>query len=286
MKLINNYKYWILNLLGWILYVIFTLSLDKISYSLPYIEETSRRVEYFLVEGILCGILGFALSFIILYFIEYYMNVGKFIRKDIQRLVVVFMIVQVVYAWLLWPMLDIATNHYSGSFVSEKLTFFMKLTNVPFFAVAFLVWVFIVLSLKVFHYINNIKLQQAELQTSLKESQLNTLKGQINPHFMFNSLNNIRGLMLEDVSKARKILTHLSETLSYSLTKSNVDSIALEDELEMVESYVAIAKIQFDKRLIFETHIDEDALTKQIPQAWYFKPQKRRKNCFNVNRYR
>jgi LytS/YehU family sensor histidine kinase len=109
------------------------------------------------------------------------------------------------------------------------------------------------------------KLEKAELKTNLKESQLNTLKGQINPHFMFNSLNNIRGLMLEDADVARNMLTNLSETLRYSLTKSELNSISLEDELEMVENYVEISKIQFEDRLQFETHIDEASLNKQIP---------------------
>lgn len=82
---------------------------------------------------------------------------------------------------------------------------------------------------------------------------------------MFNSLNNIRGLMLEDVDKARGMLTNLSETLRYSLTKSDVNSISLEDELEMVENYVEISKIQFENRLQFETEIDSNSLSKQIP---------------------
>ena len=93
------------------------------------------------------------------------------------------------------------------------------------------------------HYINTIKVNQLQLETNLKDAQLNTLKGQINPHFMFNSLNNIRGLMLEDVGKARNMLTSLSEMLRYALTKSGINSISLEDELDMVENYIEISKI-------------------------------------------
>ena len=113
--------------------------------------------------------------------------------------------------------------------------------------------------------LNNSRETRLKLESNLKESQLNTLKGQINPHFMFNSLNNIRGLMLEDVDRARNMLTSLSETLRYSLTKSNVNSIALEDELEMVENYIDISKIQFENRLQFETNIDKTSLNTQIP---------------------
>ena len=109
------------------------------------------------------------------------------------------------------------------------------------------------------------RIERLELNTHLKQAQLNTLKGQINPHFMFNSLNNIRGLMLEDVDKSREMLTKLSEMLRYSLTKNSVDGIALEEELEMVDNYIALAKIQFEDRLQFTKKIAPEALSIHIP---------------------
>ena len=82
---------------------------------------------------------------------------------------------------------------------------------------------------------------------------------------MFNSLNNIRGLMLEDVSKSREMITKLSEMLRYSLTKNNIDGIAVVEELEMVDNYIALSKIQFENRLQFEKKIDESTYQFQIP---------------------
>lgn len=260
MKLITNYKYWILNFIGWISFAFFVLTVDKISYS---DTMDTNRLYYVLFEGFICGFLGFVLSFIILFYLETYFNVANFTKKDVVKLVAVFIITQCLYNVVLWPLLDIPADHFLEK--NTAITFIMKLTNVPHFMTYFVVWLFVIFTIKIYYYLNTIKLRQAQLQTSLKESQLNTLKGQINPHFMFNSLNNIRGLMLEDVDKARSMLTSLSETLRYSLTKNNVASIALEDELEMVDNYVEISKIQFEDRLQFETHIDEKSLTKQIP---------------------
>ena len=260
MKLISNYKYWVLNFIGWILFAFLMLTLDKISYSN---DLDTTRLYYMISEGFLCGFLGFILSFIILFYVENYFDVANFTRRDVIKLILIFTATQVIYHLLLWPILSIPTNYFFDSSIS--LTFIMKLTNVPHFLTYFIVWLFVIFSIKIYYYLNTIKLRQAQLQTSLKESQLNTLKGQINPHFMFNSLNNIRGLMLEDVDKARSMLTSLSETLRYSLTKNDLSSIALEDELEMVENYIEISKIQFEDRLSFESHIDEESLTKQIP---------------------
>ncbi|SDI11253.1 Histidine kinase [Winogradskyella thalassocola] len=262
MKLLTNYKYWIINFFGWILFALFMLTIDKISYGGGG-EESVNRVYYLLTEGVLCGLLGFILSFIILYFIENYFNIGDYSKSDVYKLIALVIGTQIIYHSVLWPMLNIPANYFLN--VDIELTLLQKLTNVPHFLAYFVVWLFVVLTLKLVYYINTIKVKQLALEANLKEAQLNTLKGQINPHFMFNSLNNIRGLMLEDADVARNMLTNLSETLRYSLTKSELNSISLEDELEMVENYVEISKIQFEDRLQFETHIDEASLNKQIP---------------------
>ncbi len=127
------------------------------------------------------------------------------------------------------------------------------------------VWVVCYLVIKLLLKLNADRIERLELNTTLKQAQLNTLKGQINPHFMFNSLNNIRGLMLEDVEKSRDMLTKLSEMLRYSLTQNDGNAIALEQELEMVENYIDLSKIQFEDRLHFEKDIDPKSLNVNIP---------------------
>ncbi len=126
-------------------------------------------------------------------------------------------------------------------------------------------WVICYLVIKLLLKFNSNRIERLELNTTLKQAQLNTLKGQINPHFMFNSLNNIRGLMLEDVDKSREMLTKLSEMLRYSLTKNNSNAIAVAEELEMVDNYIDLSKIQFEERLEFVKNIDETCLQVQIP---------------------
>ena len=126
-------------------------------------------------------------------------------------------------------------------------------------------WLVTYLVIKLLLKLNRDRIDRLQLNTHLKQAQLNTLKGQINPHFMFNSLNNIRGLMLEDVEKSRDMLTKLSEMLRYSLTKNNVNSIPLEEELEMVDNYISLSKIQFENRLQFEKYIGEETEQVQIP---------------------
>ncbi len=126
-------------------------------------------------------------------------------------------------------------------------------------------WVICYLVIKLLLKLNADRMERLELNSSLKQAQLNTLKGQINPHFMFNSLNNIRGLMLEDVDKAREMLTKLSEMLRYSLTQNNINTIPLHEELEIIDHYMDLSKIQLEERLTFTKQIDPKSKAILIP---------------------
>jgi len=128
-----------------------------------------------------------------------------------------------------------------------------------------LFWLLFYLSIKIYKQFQQNKIEKIELESSLKESQLNTLIGQINPHFMFNSLNNIRALMLEDVDKSRDMITRLSDMLRYSLTQNNKSKITISKELEMVENYIELSKIQLEDRLEYKTEIDNSILDIEIP---------------------
>lgn len=145
----------------------------------------------------------------------------------------------------------------------------LKMSNIflTFYTNCFIlsVWYFFYSNMAFLEKVNNFDKEKLLLESTLKESQLNTLKGQINPHFIFNSLNNIRGLILENPIKSREMITRLSEMLRYSLTKSEINTIALEEEIEMVENFIAISKIQLEDRLQFVAKIEEETLRLQIP---------------------
>ncbi|AOW21766.1 sensor histidine kinase [Urechidicola croceus] len=266
MKLTFNKYYLFFNLLGWILIFITTLTMTKLFLSGTEVIPDDR-VKYLWAEGITCGIVAFLVSLIVSYFIDSKIDFGRINRRQIFQIIIVFLLSQILYSIIIWPLLD-AVDIFGGSLgasTGEKISLKGKLFNTTYFGALFGIWLFVFTTIKMYNQLNKVKIKGLELESSLKESQLNTLKGQINPHFMFNSLNNIRGLMLEDVDKSRNMLTRLSETLRYSLTKNDIDSIALEEELEMVENYIEISKIQLEDRLQFKTEIDPNSLTKQIP---------------------
>ncbi len=92
-----------------------------------------------------------------------------------------------------------------------------------------------------------------------QNAQLQMLKHQLNPHFLFNSLNSIRALIEEDESNATEMVTQLSEFLQYSLACSNYSGVPLKTEIEAVRQYLAIEKKRYEDKLQIEYEIDPAA---------------------------
>jgi two-component system LytT family sensor kinase len=265
MALLKSFKYHFFGVTGFVLYVFTTLTLEKLTYFLTRLpaERQPFALQYYVSEGVICGLLAYVLSNILLYYIEKYVDFAQVKRRSLYSLAGVFAGVLLLYHLCLWPVLSWVHNYFMGEEITVPLV--IKVTNLPFFATIFLIWFFIIVTIKVFRYINQVKITRLELESNLRESQLNTLKGQINPHFMFNSLNNIRGLILEDATRARDIITRLSEMLRYSLTKNGVNTIPLKEELQTVDNYIEISKIQFEERLQFSIAVNPEAINIAIP---------------------
>ncbi len=242
-KAIPNYGVWAITILS--SYVM------KIS----DLGTTKELVYYLILEGCLWFFLGVVLTASIQFWLE------KFTIKIKFRYLILFMfLASIVFNVVFWPIIDVLYEYFAN-----KKSYHGKFATRIFNWLNWMIWFVCYMAFNFYEEVKKTKIENLELETTLKESQLNILKGQINPHFMFNSLNNIRGLMLEDVDKARNMITSLSETLRYSFMQNTIDSIALDDELEMVTKYIDLSKIQFEDRLQFESNIDKESLSIQIP---------------------
>lgn len=95
------------------------------------------------------------------------------------------------------------------------------------------------------------ELEHAHLQTALREAQLRSLSNQLNPHFLFNSLNNIRFMIHEDAAQADTMLVGLSEILRYSLQGDDRGKVRLGEEVDIIARYIGIVGVQLEQRLRF-----------------------------------
>lgn len=96
-------------------------------------------------------------------------------------------------------------------------------------------------------------------------AQLDMLRYQVNPHFLFNALNSIRASISPDNPVPKQMITQLSEFLRHSLMSKTSNQNTLSEELEAVENYLAIEKVRFEEALEVELHIDEDVKQILIP---------------------
>ena len=104
-----------------------------------------------------------------------------------------------------------------------------------------------------------------ELQGRLAQAELQNLKSQLHPHFLFNTLHTISVLMRQDVEAANRVLLKLSELLRVSLDYSRADRIPLQQELDFLEAYLSIEQTRFQERLHTSITADGDARGALIP---------------------
>jgi len=248
--------FWILQIIGWAIPTTINVW-AKLS------ANTELNSKYIILEGLVFYLSGILCSSLLRLFIKKNISIVRFRKSDILKLVSGLLVSSALFTALMFLLAIPAYNLWHDKvFELSRLLIFVSFINT--FILLF-VWLALYLIIKTRTRIRLERIKRVELKTELKEAQLNTLKGQINPHFMFNSLNNIRGLMLEDVNKARDMITRLSEILRYSLNKDKIDTIALSEELEMVNNYIALSKIQLDDRLQFNSEIQASLLKHKIP---------------------
>lgn len=99
----------------------------------------------------------------------------------------------------------------------------------------------------------NIEKQKNTLELKLKEVQLQFLKEQIHPHFIFNMMNNLYALVNEDTGLSREVIVRLSDLLDYMLYKCNTDRVELSNEIEFINNYIELEKIRHDKSFNVKT---------------------------------
>ncbi|MCU0455395.1 MAG: histidine kinase [Bacteroidales bacterium] len=125
-----------------------------------------------------------------------------------------------------------------------------------------------ILSYFLFVSLNNLsekKSREARLETLVKETELRMLRSQINPHFLFNSLNSISSLTVTNPDKAREMVIKLSDFMRYALARKDEQPVSLRSELENLRLYLDIEKVRFGDRLVIEEQIDPSCLEVKIP---------------------
>jgi two-component system LytT family sensor kinase len=107
--------------------------------------------------------------------------------------------------------------------------------------------------------------ENTQLKTAFLEAELQLLKEQVNPHFLFNSLSSLAGVVRETPEKAQGFISHLSKILRYALIHSNSQLVTVEDELAIVKSYEQLLKMRFEDAFVLCVNIPPEYLEAKVP---------------------
>lgn len=195
----------------------------------------------------------------LLFFVLKYQNKKNIVSKK------AFVLLFVPGCYLLsiaWIFLRVSLyNLYQSEPLFFSSIFFYKALGVLIIVVAFAGLYYLIN-----YWLNLKKQKELTLQATnlANEAQLQMLRYQINPHFLFNALNTIRSLVEEDKTLARKMITELSNFFRYSLSQKGTTD-TFENEISAIKNYLEIQKTRFEEKLIIQYDIDEKLCQLKIP---------------------
>ncbi len=153
--------------------------------------------------------------------------------------------------------------NYTNDFAS-----FFENTLIGRFIIGALFYYLITSYYYLFIYYNNLQekiAREAELKNLITQAELKTLKFQINPHFIFNSLNSMSALTTLNPDRAREMILKLADFLRFTLANNEKQKNTLDEELKNIRLYLDIEKIRFEDKFEFTEYIEESCLDCKIP---------------------
>ena len=207
------------------------------------------------------GLINFCIVFYVFYFlIHNLLKRGNINWKNILLAVSIFAVL-VVQKWF-WDFVP-AINTKGLTFGQRfaNITISLCVTNV----ILTLIQGTISLSFKTILAYFDEKKKRKELETTNVKNELNVIRAQINPHFLFNTLNNIDALINRNPEKASELLIKLSDEMRYMLYDANIEKIDIESELKFLNNYISLQEIRINHKNPIIVNMEVDNYSEKIP---------------------
>jgi len=127
------------------------------------------------------------------------------------------------------------------------------------------IWTILYLAITTMRHSREVRRNETLMKHALTNAELRALEAQLDPHFLFNCLNSIRGMISEDPRQAQDMITRLANILRYNLQKDRRHTVPLAGELEVVSDYLALESVRFEDRLRVHLEVDDAARQRTIP---------------------
>lgn len=248
----RNRFFWVLQLIGWLGYAL-----------IQYIGSLTQEMrEIYLLIVALGAYAGFLLTIPLRYL---YQRVWE--RHPWWLFVTVLAASFVVAS--LWAVIDNATYWEIYQFGYRPMNPLMYFNHTLVKLYIILSWSGLYFVIKYYQMLQDEKQKALTAVSMAHQSQLKMLRYQLNPHFLFNTLNAISTLILVEENKsANKMMSRLSDFLRFSLDNEPIKRITLKREIEVLMLYLDIEKVRFEERLKVTTNISEDAAKALVPSMF------------------
>lgn len=248
--------YWLCQIVGWTAYC------SLITISLVVKDPNQVNVEFvYSISSLL--LVGLTVT---------HLQRAVFVRNGwldmkLSSLIPRLIISSLISAALLTLLLTLFDSFYLGSKAFDEVFNDPEkfVINIIAVWIVVLFWIAIYFTYHYFQKSRHQEVANLELKATNKESELKNLRSQLNPHFLFNSLNSIRALVDIEPAKAKVAITTLSNLLRQSLVIGKEDLVTVEAEVNVARNYLDLERIRFEERLQVEWELDENIQFFMIP---------------------
>jgi len=250
----NISRYWWCQIIGWSI---------NIAISIFFVSTFGKPGQLYFTSLVLTCLLGLLITHIMRLNIHYLKVLEKPLNTQIFYLVILTLVFSILFG-ITSETVDHAIGYNPERFqtFSRSKRLFLSSFNAMWLI---LFWNMIYY---IYHYVERNRRQELDtfrLEAMVKSLELQTIKSHINPHFIFNALNSIRALVDENPERARTAITELSNILRSSMQAEKMETVPLQQELDIVKDYLALEHMRFEERLQIEMDIDENTLNQPIP---------------------
>ena len=254
-------KFWLYFSLLWLILTLFSTAEQLVNYS-------AQGVKYPVIVQIVWNLSNWLPWFFLSPFIFYLTNRLSYKRFNIHSIIVFFLFAGIPVTAVKISLYYLMSLPVRGDITPTFFyTNFRDVLASNFFG-NYLVFTLIVLTFYAIHYYRDSRkkeLRTYQLETQLTKAQLQVLKMQLQPHFLFNTLNSISALLHQDKEQADTMITKLSDLLRITLDSTDEQLILLDEEVSFLKTYLDIEKIRFQERLQVELNIQEATRSVLVP---------------------
>lgn len=245
--------YWLTQIVGWFLFVL-----------LIFFQNLLTRTVDVGIFGFLAVnfVLGIGLSHLMRYIIVRL----KMLKMRVYQVLIGILFLSVTTGFLA-SMLVLVYQYfiYNYSFQDFSLTPMVLIELLIPFTMVFLIWNVLYVGAIYLKNYEREEIKNLRLSAAVTEVELQNLRSQLNPHFMFNALNSIRALIDENPRQAKKSITKMSHLLRMGLSGTKKSFITIADEIKLVKDYLDLEKIRYEERLEYRFCIPEHLNNVLIP---------------------